>query len=83
MLGNISEARTAQAAGMVPVGDLAGVGDFTEQGAEEGCLTRPVGADQESQFPAMEMEIDPAQDFDGAKTGREAFDPGATGIARG
>jgi hypothetical protein len=68
---------------MVPVGDLAGVRNFTEQSPQEGGFAGTIGADQECQFTAMEMEIHSVQDFDRAKTGRQALNPGATGIARG
>jgi len=68
---------------MVPVADSSGIGDFSEQGVEEGGFSRAIGADQEGQFAAMEMEIDLMEGFDGAKADGEGFDPRATGTTRG
>ena len=56
-LGNIADERTGMfSAGTLEV-DLTGVGQLSQDRPEQGGLSRPVGADEGGDFPAVEMEI--------------------------
>ena len=56
-LGHIADERTGVfSAGALEV-DLTGVGQLSQDRPEQGGLSRPVGADEGGDFPAVEMEI--------------------------
>ena len=78
-LGHVAD----QGPGLVPPGPLeldgAGVGDLPQDGAEQGALPRPVGADEGHDLPAVEVEGDVAQHLLVAEVHPQVGHPQAAG----